>query len=150
MKYTHIGPAKTTNNRSGTMNCCGGPGAKVKAAKAVRGKKQPREPLPSGGAQSGAIVGNVGSVNFLAAQTKNMMMKVHEHILAGVLKLDTKVSKKKVVEGRVGLTAMVTGVSTRTVRCHVRDMNPRCVHPDVYTSEVYTSGCTHLGFMSGT
>ena len=117
------------------MRCCGGPGVNVKATKAAKGKKQPRKPLAGGGAQPGAIVGNLGTGNFLTPQTKNMMMKVHEHILAGVLKLDTKVSKKKVVEGRVGLTAMVTGVSTRTVRCHVPDMNPRCVHPDVYTSE---------------
>ena len=97
------------------MRCCGGPGVNVKATKAAKGKKQPRKPLAGGGAQPGAIVGNVGTGNSLTAQTKNMMMKVHEQILAGVLKLDTKVVRKGVKGGQVGLTALVTGVSTSTV-----------------------------------
>ena len=91
------------------------------AFRSARGKKQPRhQTLPGGGAQPGAIVGRG---NFLTAQTKNMMMTVHEQILAGVLKLDTKVVRQAVLGGRVGLTALVTGVSTSTVKNVLKEYN---------------------------
>ena len=100
------------------MRCCGGPGVNVKATKAPKGKKKPRQPLAGGGAQPGAIVGRG---NFLPAQSKTMMMKVHCQILAGVFKLNTKQFRKGVPGGMVGLTALATGVGTTSVRKIVKE-----------------------------